>query len=56
MNRALPRRVKSGILIVDADDSTRQVLESLLTREGYEVKAAPDGQAALLSVREAPPN
>ena len=36
-----------GILVVDDDPELRHVLAMALTDEGYEVRCAPDGQAAL---------
>ena len=37
----------SYILVLDDDATTREVLSRLLTEEGYEVRAAADGAAAL---------
>jgi two-component system OmpR family response regulator len=43
------------VLIVDDEARIREVVEYALTREGYRVSAAPDGQAALsLAARDAP--
>ena len=35
------------ILIVDDDESIRQIVRICLTDEGYEVSEAPNGQVAL---------
>ena len=42
---ALPGRSK--ILIVEDDDATRALYASALAREGFQVRTAPDGMAAL---------
>ena len=38
---------RKRILVVDDDESIRQFIEMALTDEGYEVRTAADGQAAL---------
>jgi two-component system chemotaxis response regulator CheY len=43
------------ILIVDDDESIRDMIEIVLSAEGYAVRTAPHGQAALELVEEAPP-
>ena len=55
MANAEPQKVKGNLLIVEDDLSARQTLEAFLTREGYEVRCAPNGQTALMFVREDPP-
>jgi DNA-binding response OmpR family regulator len=40
------------ILVVDDDPELRHVLALALTEEGYEVRCAPDGQAALHLLEE----
>jgi two-component system, NtrC family, response regulator HydG len=40
------------LLVADDDPAVRQSLERALTREGYEVVLAPDGQTALERLRE----
>lgn len=45
-----PNRPK--ILIVDDDQEMRQLLEDVLTREGYTVSCAKNGSEALLRLRE----
>jgi len=48
-------RGKGNLLIVEDDLSARQTMEAFLTREGYEVRCAPNGQTALMFAREDPP-
>jgi formate hydrogenlyase transcriptional activator len=55
MDKAQPETPKGNILVVDDDLSTRETLEALLTRDGYEVRCAPDGQTSLLFAEEDPP-
>lgn len=45
---------KAGVLIVEDDDATREVLVELLTMEGYGVYEAPDGKPALERMRTHP--
>ena len=40
------------VLVADDDDGVTSVLARTLTREGYEVRTAPDGVLALRSIRE----
>jgi CheY-like chemotaxis protein len=42
------------ILVVDDDSATRELLELLLTREGYRVSVAESGEAALTVLRDGP--
>ena len=44
------------ILIVDDDESIRQIVGMCLTDEGYEVFEAPNGQVALERLAEAQPD
>ena len=44
------------ILIVDDDESIRQIVRICLTDEGYEVSEAPNGQVALTALSEFTPN
>jgi len=44
------------ILVVDDDDSTRDVVEEFLSTEGYEVWAAANGRTALEMVEAALPD
>lgn len=37
----------AGLLIVDDENSLREMLEIMLKREGYDVESAPDGEGAL---------
>src|SRR5208337_1886309 len=55
MDKIQPKGVKGDLLIVDDDLSALQTLEALLSREGYEVRGAPNGQTALMFAREDPP-
>ena len=44
--------MKTKILVVDDEASHRQMLEAVLTTEGYEVYQADDGQEAITAVEE----
>ncbi len=44
------------ILVVDDEPNIVLSLDYLMRREGYEVRTAADGEAALASIREAPPD
>jgi two-component system response regulator HydG len=44
--------MKPEILVVDDDSSHRQMLETVLSTEGYKVSHATDGQAAVQAVEE----
>jgi DNA-binding NtrC family response regulator len=55
MDNTEPQKIKGNLLIVEDDLSARQAMETFLTREGYEVRCAPNGQTALMFVREDPP-
>lgn len=43
-----------SILIVDDEEVLRTLLEKILSREGYKIRCAPDGVAALEMMREEP--
>jgi chemosensory pili system protein ChpA (sensor histidine kinase/response regulator) len=43
------------ILVADDSVTVRRALEAMLTREGYEVRTAPDGMAALQLLLSEPP-
>ena len=43
------------VLVVDDDAPIREVVDALLSEEGYEVVTAADGAAALARLRERPP-
>ena len=45
---------KGTILVVDDEEIMREILETLLTREGYEVKLAASGEAGLELARSRP--
>ena len=55
MDNIEPQKVKGNLLIVEDDLSARQTMEAFLTREGYEVRCAPNGQTALMFIQEDPP-
>jgi formate hydrogenlyase transcriptional activator len=55
MDNALPKRAKGNLLVVDDDLSVRQTMEAFLTREGYEVRCAPNGQMGLMFAKKDPP-
>lgn len=44
------------VLIVDDDEIFRTMLEEMVQREGYEVTAVGDGDAALHAVDQSPPD
>jgi len=46
---------KGSLLVVDDDLLARQTMEALLTREGYEVRLAPNGETGLMVAGEDPP-
>jgi CheY-like chemotaxis protein len=45
-----------SILVVDDDHDVAKVLADLLTEEGYRVRCAGDGQAALRAIARDPPD
>ena len=54
--RCMPPAMNAGkLLVVDDDQQARQTMEAFLTREGYEVRCAHNGQTALMFSREDPP-
>ncbi len=55
MDNIRPESQGGSLLLVDDDLSALQTLEAFLTREGYEVRCAPNGQTALMFAREDPP-
>ena len=46
---------RGDILIVDDDLSSLNILSSMLTAEGYEVRGVPDGAMALTVIETQPP-
>ncbi len=48
--------VGQRVLVVDDDDAIRRILTLVLSDEGYEVEAAPNGAVALDFAREYPPD
>ena len=55
MENAQSKWVKASLLIVDDDPLILQTLDAFLTREGYKVRSAPNGQMALMSAVDDPP-
>jgi formate hydrogenlyase transcriptional activator len=55
MNERQPERLGGNLLIVDDDLYSRQILETMLTQEGYDVRCAPNGETALMFAGEDPP-
>ena len=55
MDNAQSKRVKGNLLIVDDDPLILESLDAFLTHEGYKVRSAPNGQLALMSAVEDPP-
>lgn len=47
---------KTRLIVVDDDGAIRDILEMVLSAEGYEVITASDGSAALETVRLSPPD
>jgi CheY-like chemotaxis protein len=45
-----------SVLVIDDESSIRQLLEALLTAEGYNVRTAADGPAGLRAVADAVPD
>ncbi len=56
MDNTQAKGVKGNLLIVDDDPLLRQAMDAFLTREGYEVRCAPNGQMALTFAGEDPPD
>jgi len=55
MDKTEPKKASGNLLIIEDDLSARQTMEAFLTREGYDVRCAPNGQTALMFAREDPP-
>jgi len=55
MDNAHSKGIRGSLLIVDDDPVVRKTLEAFLIREGYESKSVPNGQTALMSAVEDPP-
>ena len=47
---------KADILIVEDHPTMREAMRLILEHEGFEIREAPDGAAALAMVREQPPD
>jgi CheY-like chemotaxis protein len=52
----MPDKVPFRILIIDDDALSRELLQLLLSREGYEVETAESGEAALELIRQEVPD
>jgi DNA-binding NtrC family response regulator len=50
----MPNSRKGTILVIDDEEIMREILETLLTREGYEVKLTSSGEAGLDLARSRP--
>ena len=48
-------KARGNILVVDDDLNTRQTMDAFLSRQGYEVRCAPNGETALMFAYEDPP-
>ena len=55
MDSAQAERGKGDLLVVDDDLTARQTMEAFLTREGYDMRLAPNGEMALMVAKEEPP-
>ena len=55
MDQAMPNEVKGKLLVVDDDLNSRQTLDALLSREGYETRFALNGRTALIYAEADPP-
>src|SRR5512136_357386 len=55
MGSAQPKGIKGNLLVVDDDVSALQTMDAFLSREGYEVRCAPNGETALMFAHEDPP-
>jgi two-component system response regulator PilR (NtrC family) len=52
--QAAPAARKGTILVIDDEEIMREILEALLTREGYDVRLAPNAAAGLDLARSVP--
>jgi DNA-binding NtrC family response regulator len=52
--QAVPAARKGTILVIDDEEIMREILEALLTREGYDVRLAPHAAAGLELARAVP--
>lgn len=53
---AMPRRYPHSVLVVDDDPSVRMLLQMVLQVEGFDVRCAGDGDAALEMIAESRPD
>ena len=51
-----PQNEQAEILLVDDTPANLHVLSAILSKRGYRVRAAPNGQGALRTARKAPPD
>ncbi|HUQ41833.1 MAG TPA: response regulator [Candidatus Limnocylindrales bacterium] len=51
-----PRNRRPRVLVVDDEAPIREVMRDVLSDEGYDVTAAPDGEEALLKCQEGCPD
>ena len=56
MDNAQSKKAKGNLLVVDDELLLRQAMDAFLTREGYKIRCAPNGQMALTFAREDPPD
>ena len=52
----MPSEPKTSVLVVDDEDTIREVVRRYLEREGFAVREADDGYAALDAIAESPPD
>jgi DNA-binding NtrC family response regulator len=55
MDDTQPGSKKGSLLVVDDDLTARQTMEAFLTREGYDIRLAPNGETGLMVAGEDPP-
>jgi DNA-binding response OmpR family regulator len=55
MDSAQPKGIKGSLLVVDDDLSALQTMDAFLSRQGYEVRCARNGEMALMFAHEDPP-
>jgi len=53
-NQNVPTNRKGTILVIDDEEIMREILDALLTREGYDVRLAANGTEGLALVRSVP--
>ena len=59
MDKAQPEmekgKGKGNLLVIDDDLNARQTMDVFLSRQGYEVRCAPNGETGLMFAHEDPP-